>query len=126
MSNFSNASNTSNPSNASNVIELNDTNFDSAIQNSSMPVVVKFGASWCGPCRMMNPIFSQIADDYVGKVKVCEIDIDKNIETVSKFDIMSVPTIIVFFNGAVQERMIGARSKDELISVVENCLSGQS
>lgn len=93
---------------------FSDENFESEVLNSDVPVLVDFFAEWCGPCKMMGPVVDKIAQEYEGKAKVGKIDIDKNPGLASKYNVMSVPTFMVFKQGKIVDTVIGAVSKEEL------------
>ncbi|XXY49391.1 thioredoxin [Sorangium sp. So ce269] len=98
-----------------NIPALTDTTFDEAIKSSGEPVLVDFGATWCGPCRQLAPIVEGIAKDYQGKVKVFAIDIDNAPETARKFGVRSVPTLILFKGGAKADQLVGLASRDRIV-----------
>lgn len=88
-----------------------DENFKTEVLESEMPVLVDFYANWCGPCKMMAPVVSTLESEYAGKIKVGKIDVDENGETAMQFRVMSIPTLILFKNGAPIERIEGAVPK---------------
>lgn len=95
------------------VVELNDQNFQSEVlEYRDTPVFVDFAASWCGPCKMIEPVIEELASEYAGKMKFGKLDIDENSETAAKFSVMSIPTLIIFKNGEIVKQMLGAHSKD--------------
>jgi len=94
-------------------------NFESEITNSNVPVVVDFWAEWCGPCRALAPIFSDVSSQYEGKVKFVKIDIEKNQHLAEKYKIMSIPMLAVFKNGDIQASKVGSMTKDAMSSFVE-------
>lgn len=89
-------------------------NFDSEVMKSDIPVVVDFWASWCGPCKMLSPVVAQIAEESQGKIKVCKINIDEEEELAMKYQIMSIPTLLIVKNGEVVNKSIGFMSKEDI------------
>ncbi|MCL2076172.1 MAG: thioredoxin [Betaproteobacteria bacterium] len=101
--------------------------FAAEVLNSDIPVLVDFWAEWCGPCNMMMPTLDMIADDFVGKIKVVKIDIDKvdadkEQKLTALYHIRSIPTLILFKNGNVEETQIGAKNKSQIVSMIDNHL----
>lgn len=94
-------------------------NFEEEVVNSDKTVMVDFWAPWCGPCRAVGPIMDELASEYDGKAKVAKINVDEEGEIAAKFRIMSIPTIMVFKEGEVVEKLIGARSKSELSEIID-------
>jgi thioredoxin 1 len=92
--------------------------FEQIVLKSSKPVVVDFWASWCGPCRMVAPIMEELADDFDGKVQIAKVNVDDQGELAAKFRIMSIPTVLVFVNGEVAEKIVGARGKEEFTEMI--------
>ena len=97
-------------------ITLTKENFEQEVLRSDIPVLVDFWASWCGPCRMMAPIVDQIAEECTD-VKVGKINVDEQPELAGQFRVMSIPTFIVFQNGAPAKVEVGMRSKDDVIKM---------
>ena len=93
---------------------VNDANFDAEVLQSDQPVLVDFFAEWCGPCKMLTPVVEQLSGEFDGKAKVVKVDIDHSPQTAQKFAIRSVPTLIVFKDGAPQETVVGVQSKGKL------------
>lgn len=85
-----------------------DENFEEEVLKSSIPVLVDFYADWCGPCKMMAPVVSALANSYAGKVKIGKIDVDENGETAMNYRVMSIPTLILFQDGKPVDRIEGA------------------
>ena len=94
-------------------------NFDSEVLNYSGTVLVDFWASWCGPCQMVSPVIDEISQEYKGKVKVGKVNVDEESELASNFAIVSIPTVILFKNGKIEERPVGAYPKDSYEEVIE-------
>lgn len=105
-----------------NISVLTDANFKEIIDTSDLPVLVDFWADWCGPCKMIAPELDKLADEMVGKVLVGKINVDENRVTPGQFQVMSIPTMILFKNGKEVERAIGFRKKDELKTMIEKYL----
>ena len=91
----------------SNLVEVNDSNFEQVVLKADKPVIVDFSAEWCGPCKHLHPIIHKIADDYVGQAVVAQMDVDNAQRTAMKFRVMSVPTVMFFKGGEVQDQSIG-------------------
>ncbi|MFC5271506.1 thioredoxin [Adhaeribacter terreus] len=94
-------------------IEITDANFEEII-NSDKPVLVDFWAEWCGPCRMVGPVVEELAGEYEGKAIIGKVDVDANPQTSAKFGIRSIPTLLVFKNGQVVDKQVGAVPKNVL------------
>jgi thioredoxin 1 len=90
------------------IVEGTDSNWDSEVGNANVPVMVDFWAPWCGPCRMVSPVIEKLAGKYSGKVKVVKVNVDDNQALAMKYNIMSIPTIMVFKNGKAVDQAIGA------------------
>ncbi|HEY69760.1 MAG TPA: thioredoxin [Anaerolineae bacterium] len=104
------------------VAELNhisDDTFEAQVIEAEQPVLVDFGADWCHPCRQLDPIVSELADELHGKVKVAKFNIDTNMKTPVRYGVMGVPTLILFINGEDRERVIGYQSKKRILAQLE-------
>lgn len=101
------------------VIQLTSENFEQEVGKSRVPVLVDFWASWCGPCKMMGPVVEQIAQDMGESARVCKINIDEQPELASQYNVMSIPTFILFKDGKEVNRTIGAMPKEELARLFE-------
>ena len=96
-------------------LNLNDQNFDELVLKSNVPVLVDFWAPWCGPCQMMGPIIEELANEVDGnKVKVAKLNVDESQVVAGKYQVMSIPTFLLFKKGEVVDKMIGGVSKDKL------------
>ena len=98
------------------VTHVTDRNFETEVLKSNLPVLVDFWAEWCGPCRMVSPIVEEIAKDLKGKLKVAKINVDESQDLAAQFNIMSIPTLLIFKKGEPVEQMVGAMSKDQLLA----------
>lgn len=101
------------------VINLTSENFEKEVLKEEKPILIDFWASWCGPCKMMGPVVEQIAEDAKDVVKVCKLNIDEELNLATKYNVMSIPTFILFKDGKEVERMIGAMPKEELMKIFE-------
>lgn len=97
---------------------VNKDNFDEVVLKSDIPVLVDFYAEWCGPCKSLSPLIAEIAEEYSGKVKVCKVNIDDDGGLSDYYNIMSVPTLMVFKNGEQAGMMLGYRPKKDIISLI--------
>lgn len=100
-------------------MQFTDANFDSEVLKSKEPVMIDFFAEWCGPCKMMAPIIEQLAGEYDGKWKIGKLDVDNNPETAMKYGVQSIPTILFVKDGEVVDKVIGFKSKEELMKKLD-------
>jgi thioredoxin 1 len=106
-------------------LRFTDKNFKQEVLDSELPVFVDFWGSWCPPCKMVEPIMDDLASQLAGTIKVGKLNIDRNPATRSMFNIGGAPTFILFKNGRVLERIVGARSKKQLLEMIETALKSQ-
>jgi thioredoxin 1 len=99
-------------------LEVTDSNFEAEVLQSDKPVLVDFWAAWCGPCRMIAPSVKAISEEYGEHLKVAKIDIDDHPATPGRYGVMSIPTLMVFKNGKVVDRIVGALPKDAIVARV--------
>lgn len=99
-------------------VVITEKNFNEEVVNSSIPVLVDFWATWCGPCRMIAPIVEEIAKEYDGKIKVGKVNVDDEMQLAVKFGIVSIPTLLYFENGEVKNKLIGYCQKDEIVKLI--------
>lgn len=99
-------------------IKLSSENFEKEVLKSEKPVLVDFYADWCGPCNAMAPVIEELATELDGKAKVGKINVDENSDIAVEYNVMSIPTLIIFKNGKEEKRLVGLRDKEELLSIL--------
>ena len=98
-------------------IKLSSENFEKEVLKSEKPVLVDFYADWCGPCNAMTPVIEELATELDGKAKVGKINVDENSDIAVDYNVMSIPTLIIFQNGKEEKRLVGLRDKEELLNL---------
>lgn len=104
---------------AGNISTLTDSTFDEEIKGADAPVLVDFWAEWCGPCKMIAPVLEEIANEHPGKIRIAKLNVDENLEISRRFEVMSIPTLILFKDGEPQLRLIGAKGKGQLLQELQ-------
>jgi thioredoxin 1 len=103
-------------------LHLDEKNFDAEVVQSSLPVLVDFWAQWCGPCKMVGPIIDQLAVELAGKMKIAKVNVDESPELAGKFNVMSIPTMLIFKGGVPVDQLVGAMPKDKLLAKLNSHL----
>lgn len=104
------------------IVHISDDTFETEVLNAEQPVLVDYWAEWCGPCKAISPILSEIAEEYADKLKVVKLNIDDNPATPPKYNIRGIPTLMLFRNGAVEAVKVGALSKSQLAAFIDSNL----
>ncbi len=104
------------------VEKVSDQNFDQDVLKSSAPVIVDFWAEWCGPCRMVAPILEEVSGELGEKVRIVKLNVDENPQTASKYGIMSIPTLLLFKDGKIASRQVGAAPKAKLVQWINGAI----
>ncbi len=106
----------------SNAISLTTAEFSAKIENAKGVALIDFWAAWCGPCRMLSPVIDEVAADFAGRAEIYKVNVDEEGELAAKFGIMSIPTLIIFKDGAVFDKLVGVVPKDSIAEKIENAL----
>lgn len=101
------------------VLKITSENFSEEVENSNVPVLIDFWASWCGPCKMLAPIIEEVAKEVDGKVKVGKVNVDEEIDLSSKFKVMSIPTLVYIKNGEAVNSSVGVVSKQQILDMLK-------
>jgi len=108
---------------ATNVLQVNTSEFKKEVLDSEIPVVVDFWAEWCMPCRMIVPVINELSGEYKGKIKFVKINVDDNTELTTELQILSIPTLVIFKDGKVVKRIIGANPKNVIEKEIKSALA---
>jgi len=103
-------------------LTLTDQSFETEVLKSNLPILVDFWATWCAPCRAISPIIEELAEDYKGKLAVGKLNVDEGSRTAAKYNIMSIPTLLIFKKGKVVKTIIGAQGKERIKQQIEEIL----
>ena len=103
-------------------VTITDANFESEVIKSNIPVLIDFWATWCGPCKAIAPIVEDLAKEYDGKVKIGKVDVDDNQQTAIKYGIRSIPTLLIMKNGKVNDTIVGAVPKTQIVQKLNAAL----
>jgi thioredoxin 1 len=103
-------------------MDFTDSNFDDEVIKSDQPVLVDFWAEWCGPCKQLTPTIDALAEDYQGKAKIGKVNVDHNPSTAAGYGIRSIPSLLFFKNGKVQQQMVGTNPKEEIAKILDSLL----
>jgi thioredoxin 1 len=107
------------------VLILHDGNFDSEVKKATLPIVIDFWATWCGPCKALAPVFEELAAELEGKIIFAKMDVDENQATPARFGVRSIPNMVIMKDGAEAGRIVGARPKSELKSALAPFIQAQ-
>ncbi len=103
-------------------LAVSGSEFEENVLKSDVPVLVDFWATWCGPCRAISPVIETLATDYAGKAKVYKVDVDADPEIAGKYNVMSIPALLVFKGGKVVNQLVGAAPRDRIAALIDSAL----
>ncbi len=98
------------------ILQVGESNFQNEVIDSESPVLVDFGAVWCSPCKMLDPVVNQLAQEWAGKVKIVKLDVDDNSQLAMEYQVMGVPTLMLFVKGKPVQRVSGYQPKDKIVA----------
>ena len=104
---------------AEQIITVDDDSFDETVTHADVPVLVDFWAEWCGPCKMIAPTLEEISKDFAGRLKVAKLNVDDATSTAQRYEVMSIPTLILFKDGEPRLRIVGAKGKGQLLQEID-------
>jgi len=102
------------------IVHVTDASFEEQVLKAEGPVLVDFWAEWCGPCKMIAPVLTELAGEYSGKITIAKMDVDSNKETPAKFNIRGIPTLMIFKDGSMEAMKVGALSKAQLVEFIDS------
>ena len=105
------------------IVNLSSSTFDETVKSGDRPVVVDFWAEWCGPCKAIAPILTELAEELGDQVQIAKLNVDDNPDIARQYDVMSIPTLLVFKGGDVQKRLVGAKGKGQLLQELNEFVS---
>jgi thioredoxin 1 len=108
---------------ANGIVNLSSATFDETVNGSDAPVIVDFWAEWCGPCKMITPVLEDLAGELGDQVKIAKLNVDDNPDVAMRFNVMSIPTLLVFHGGEVRKRLVGAKGKSQLLQELDEFLA---
>jgi thioredoxin 1 len=104
------------------IVQLDDATFDEHVKASEVPVLVDFWAEWCGPCKVIAPILEEIAEEQGEKISIVKLNVDDNLDITRRYDVMSIPTLLLFKDGEPKARLVGAKPKSQLLQEISEYL----
>ncbi|MEN9406007.1 MAG: thioredoxin [Bacillota bacterium] len=107
------------------IVEVTDKEFEESVSNNEKPVLVDFWAPWCGPCKQLNPVLDEVATELGEKIKICKLNVEENPDVAGRFEIRSIPTLMMFQDGKMVEKKPGAPSKQELLKWLEEYVASE-